>query len=539
MSSAAVRMSSKVIRPTLNNLGRQQASKILLRSFTRSTVPQASVTASLSNGLNKVSAALGLSSSASAFQIPDSQKKTLVIVGSGWGSTGVLQNIDASKYNIVLVSQRDFFLFTPLLPSTPVGTVEHRSIIEPVHNIIKKQGGKIKFYEAEATAVNTTDKTVSIKSVNLAKPQEFDIKYDYLVMGVGAQVTTFGIPGVAEHAYFLKELEDSKKLRARITSVIEEAQFITDAAARKKLLNFVVVGGGPTGVEFAAELQDFINEDLSKTYPELAKEIKVSLVEALPNVLNMFGKQNIKYTQDTFRDIKIDLLTKTMVKNVTADKIDAVRVLDNGEKEAFSIEYGTLVWATGNAVRPLTKSIMASVEAQKEARRGLIVNDFLAVEGTQDMWALGDCSATKYAPTAQVALQEGKYLASVFSQLGQVNALEVELKNLEASLKTENDTEKISGLKGEIESKTRTLEKNKLVTPFEYNHQGAMAYIGNERAVFDLALYAKKIYPLSGRTAFVIWMGAYNAMCITARTKTLVAFDWLKTRTFGRDITRE
>ncbi|KAG1246994.1 hypothetical protein G6F68_014397 [Rhizopus microsporus] len=165
----------------------------------------------------------------------------------------------------------------------------------------------------------------------------------------------------------------------------------------------VVVGGGPTGVEYAAELHDFLVDDLTAWYPELAGKIKITLVEAMPNVLPAFSKQLIDYTESTFKEQHIDIHTKTMVKEVKEKEI----VVQRPDGKVDAIPYGLLVWATGNTSRPLVKNLMAQYPEAQNVRRGLVVDDWLRMSGTQDIYAVGDCTATKYAPTAQVAAQQG------------------------------------------------------------------------------------------------------------------------------------
>ena len=318
---------------------------------------------------------------------PDPSKKKLVILGSGWGSASLLKKIDASEYNITVVSPRNFFLFTPLLPSCTTGTIEHRSIMEPIRAIIRNKEASVTYYEAEATNIDYENKKLVIKeSANHDREEASGtrtIDFDYLVIGVGAQNSTFGIPGVQDNACFLKEIPDAQKIRQKIMDRIEAASFKNlDDEDRKRLLHTVVVGGGPTGVEFAAELQDFFEEDLKKWIPEIAKDFKVTLVEALPNVLPSFSKQLIEYTEKTFQAEKITVLTKTMVKKVTSDVVTAEATKSDGTKEIIELPYGLLVWATGNSARPVIRDLMSRIPAQKNSRRGLLVNEYLVVEGT-------------------------------------------------------------------------------------------------------------------------------------------------------------
>lgn len=474
---------------------------------------------------------------------PDPSKKTLVILGSGWGSVSLLKKIDTSNYNVVVVSPRNFFLFTPLLPSCTTGTVEHRSIMEPIRGIIRNKQSDVTYYEAAAHSIDYENRKVIVRdAVNLSdgeQPDEKVIPFDYLVIGVGAMNSTFGIQGVQENALFLKDIPDAQKIRKKVMDCIESASFKNlDDEDRKRLLHTVVVGGGPTGVEFAAELQDFFEDDLKKWIPDIAKDFKVTLVEALPNVLPSFSKQLIDYTERQMKAERISILTKTMVKKVTEDTIIAEATKPDGTKETVEMPYGLLVWATGNAVRPVVRELMSKIPAQKNSRRGLLVNEYLVVEGTEGVWAVGDCTATKYAPTAQVASQQGSYLGGLFNQLARAEELENEIKKLEKSAEAEQDSKR-SEVLNEIELKTKRLRRTKSLLPFEYSHQGSLAYIGSDRAVADLAVFGDGNFATGGSLTYIFWRSAYISMCFSMRNKVLVLLDWLKVKVFGRDVSRE
>jgi NADH:ubiquinone reductase (non-electrogenic) len=152
-------------------------------------------------------------------QLPyDPSKKTVVILGSGWGSTALLDSMDTTEYNVVVISPYNYFLFTPLLPSVTVGTLNGRSITQPTRHIVRYKTREVQVLEAEATKVDAKNKTVTFHGKNATEgeiePQE--IKYDYLVYGVGSENQTFGIEGVKKHGLFLKELNDAELIRRRV-----------------------------------------------------------------------------------------------------------------------------------------------------------------------------------------------------------------------------------------------------------------------------------------------------------------------------------
>ena len=211
-------------------------------------------------------------------------KPSVVILGSGWGAISLLKHIDTKKYNVSIVSPRPYFLFTPLLPSTPVGTVDEKSIIEPVVNFALKKKGNVTYYQTAAQEIHPDRNTVSVSAVSditqvltskqimaqegdtvphLKPKDHIEIKYDYLVSAVGAEPNTFNIPGVDKYGLFMKEIDDSFQVRQKFAQNLERANFLPPGdPERKRLLSIVVVGGGPTGVETAGELQDYVTQEL-------------------------------------------------------------------------------------------------------------------------------------------------------------------------------------------------------------------------------------------------------------------------------------
>ncbi|KAI0903961.1 hypothetical protein F4823DRAFT_616698 [Ustulina deusta] len=470
---------------------------------------------------------------------PDPEKKTLVILGTGWGSVSLLKKLDTANYNVVVISPRNYFLFTPLLPSCTTGNIEHRSIMEPIRQILRRKKVAVKFYEAEATKIDYERKVVKISDNSDIKGtiNETEVPYDMLVVGVGAENATFGIPGVRENSCFLKEIRDAQAIRTKIMDCVETAAFKgQDPSEIDRLLHMVVVGGGPTGVEFAGELRDFFDEDIKKLIPDISPRFKVTLVEALPTVLPMFSKQLIDYTESTFKEEHIEIKTKTMVKRVTDKTVEAQVTNPDGSKSNITIPYGLLVWATGNALRPLISDLLSQIPAQKDSRRGLAVNEYLVVQGARDIWAVGDCAVAGYAPTAQVAAQEGHFLARLFNTMAKTDALENRIQELSSNLnlKPGNAAE----ITSEIQGLEKQLHRIKDVKPFNYSHQGSLAYIGSEKAVADIAWW-NGTFASGGKLTYLFWRSAYLSMCFSTRNRVLVALDWVKAKVYGRDVSRE
>ncbi|KAI0788993.1 NADH dehydrogenase [Irpex lacteus] len=466
-------------------------------------------------------------------QLPhDPSKKTLVILGSGWGATSLLNSLDTIDYNVYVISPRNYFLFTPLLPSVATGTLSPRSILQPTRYITRHKEREVHVIEAAATDVDPNGKTVTFADTSEVQglTNHTSLKYDYLVYAVGAETQTFNIPGVRENACFMKELDDAEKMQRRFMDCVESAAFPGQSKEEiERLLHMVVVGGGPTGVELSGELHDFLEQDLRSWYPELANSIRITLVEALPSVLPMFSKQLIEYTESTFKEAKIDIQTKTMVKEIKEKSV----VLQLPDKTIAEVPCGMVVWAAGNTLRGVTRELMAKLPAEQTNRRGITVDESLRMKGADGVFAIGDCTATSYAPTAQVAQQEGAYLGRIFKQLAKKDNLAAELQIAKAL--PDDDPEKKTKIET-LESQVAKLEK---LRPFRYSHQGSLAYIGSDKAIADLPFFSGGNLATGGVATYLFWRSAYLSKLFSLRNRALVANDWIKVKLFGRDTSRE
>jgi NADH:ubiquinone reductase (non-electrogenic) len=230
----------------------------------------------------------------------------------------------------------------------------------------------------------------------------------------------------------------------------------------------------------------------------------------------MFSKNLIDYTEQTFKEETIDIRTKTMVKNVTKEFIEAEYVGPDGKKVLEKIPYGLLVWATGNAVRPVVKDLMSQIPAQADARRGLNVNEYLVVKGAENIWAVGDCAVANYAPTAQVAAQEGAFLARLFNQMAKTEEIETELKSLSIAQETASDKDARNQIFANIKDLQKRLRRSNQMNPFEYSHQGSLAYIGSEKAVADISWVTGNI-ATGGTVTYFFWRSAYLSMCFSSK----------------------
>ena len=291
------------------------------------------------NSLSKAGYFLTHNARCLSFAAKDTQRKKLVLLGTGWGSYSVLKNVNKKKFDVVVVSPRNHFLFTPLLNSTTVGTLEFRSIIEPVRNIRFREDSH--FQLARATKLDADNNTLTCSSD--VGDHSYELKYDFLVIGVGALSNTFGIPGVSEHAHFLKEIADARAVRNRIITNFEESLYpdIT-RDEQKRLLHFVIVGGGPTGVEFGAELYDFITEDVTRLFSQEKNLVRVTLIEA-NEILPSFDRRLRAFAERKFEQRKNYEVLKSRVVEVGRDYVK----VEDGTK----LPCGMVLWSTGLAPR--------------------------------------------------------------------------------------------------------------------------------------------------------------------------------------------
>ncbi|CAD6886254.1 unnamed protein product [Tilletia controversa] len=460
-------------------------------------------------------------------QLPqDPTKKTIVVLGSGWGATSLLKSLDTDAYNVIVISPVNYFLFTPLLPSVTVGTVDARSITQATRLITRFKKRAVQVIEAEADSIDLGNKTVTFEDTSPIHGHvgKVTVPYDYLVYAVGSENSTFGIQGVKDHACFLKEVGDAIKIRNRLMDCVESA-LMTGLPQEEvdRLLHYVVVGGGPTGIEYAAELRDYVNGDLKRWYPEIADRVRVTLIEALPNVLPMFSKHLIEYTESTFRKNDINILTRSVVKDCDDENV----TIKTASGEIQKIPYGLLVWAAGNTTRKLTRDLQAALPSVQTDRRGLKVDDHMRLLGAEEnVFAMGDATATTFAPTAQAASQQGRYLAKVFAQFAKKEELEKKLADAKEAGEDSALLEK-------------QLAKASKVRPFQYSHQGSMAYVGSDRAIVDLPWGSAGSISSAGVGTNLVWRSAYFSLLFSLRNRSMVAVDWIKTAVFGRDCGRE
>jgi len=413
--------------------------------------------------------------------VPD--RPQLLVLGSGFGGYSLLSRLSRRMWDITLLSPRNYFLFTPLLPSAVSGTVELRSILEPTRRRLRD----VRVLEGSAESVDWEARQVRCRGAVGGEP--FTLPYEVLVIAVGAAVGDLGIPGVAEHALSLASVEDARAIRRAILEQFARAEIpgLSKEQVRQRL-TFVVCGGGPTGIEAAAEIHDLLHDEVARSFPALAAEACVVLVEALDRLLSGFDAALAGYTQRHFGREGIMVRTSARVRSIEEGAV----LLEGGER----IPCGLVLWAGGNAPVPLVRSLGGSGGLPLDRRGRLVVDGTLRLPGREGVYALGDCAAVgepALPATAQVAQQQGNYLAKTLNR----------------------------------QRAGRTAE------PFRFRGQGMLAYIGGGQALADLPQVK-----WSGRGAWLFWRSVYLTKLVSPANKIKVLFDWLKARLLGRDLSR-
>lgn len=343
-----------------------------------------------------------------------STKPRIIILGSGWSGFRLAQDLDKKIYDVTVISPRNHFLFTPLLPSTAVGTLEFRCIQEPVRTI-----PGLHYLQASCDSIDFQTKTLSCTEI--FKGKVFNQRFDYLVMAVGSETNTFGVPGVENNSnvFFLKQLEHARAIRNRLIECFERASIQDlEESERKRLLTFVVVGGGAINIEFASELHDFLTEDVSKWYPDLKNYIRVVVVEASGHILGTFKESLVHYVEKLFLSRNIELRTQTTVKEVQYN----VAHLGNGEV----LPFGVMVWSTGIKQVKLIRNLPSIVSKTQGGRVQIDQHLRVLVDQSSEenssvkklvplcdgtVFAIGDCAADSMRPLPSLAQVSSIFLS--------------------------------------------------------------------------------------------------------------------------------
>ena len=407
----------------------------------------------------------------------DFDKKVLVL-GGGFGGYTAAKDLcelikDRDDVGVLVLAKNNFFTFWPMVPGIVSSDIDARNVAQPLRRALITAGAS--FRRAEGKKLDL-ERNVVVADGGIEFP------YDHVVISLGGLPNFFGIPGVEEHSLTMRGVEDAERIRNRVIERFEEVSLIRGEVPESKL-TFVVIGGGATGVEVASEIHTLVHENLAPDYPNIdPHRVRIVLLEALPNILPELDPALRKAARARMVNQRIEVRTKAMAEEITENCVKL--------KGGNNISSENVVWTAGN--RP-----NLGIEADGlpvDERTGIKVDEYLRVEGYQDIWAIGDCAAVQdvregqdgkiVPPTAQAAVQQGHVVA----------------RNV---LKT-------------IDGREDDLEK------FEYRPLGQLVELGSDFAVNEVMGVR-----FTGLLAAIFWRMAYLVRLNSPQSKVRVAADWI------------
>lgn len=503
----------------------------------------------------------------------EDDRETVVVLGSGWAAHALLKVADTSKIKLIVISPTNHFVFTPMLASAAVGTVEYRSMTEAVRAANPLIEG---YVEGSATDVDVERKVVTVKlnklleegaaEGNHAEPPTIEVPYDKLVVSVGAKVADAGVRG-ASKCLRLKSTEDARRLRTSIGECFEYASrpdVRNDPDERGRRVTFLVVGGGPTGVELSGEISD-LARDICRPklgpYKNLRDDVRVVLAHGGDQLLPQFDESMREEAGKSLERRGIDVRYNTYVTEVRDGEatlstkcvdIDGCNVspitgkILASDRDETTLPVGLTIWCAGTAPVPFTSKLLNRLPNEARCARGRVrVDEWLrppvddpSLRGT--IFVLGDAANfddgdESLPQTAQVAGQQGAYLARMLSR-GYDMTLQTPALPKASDLRMNGE-----GGKAEEDDlrraflRLRGLEKAR---GFEFLNLGLLAYLGGGEALSQVQLGDFPIFKFAGSVSFVLWRSVYLVKQVATKNRMLVTFDWIKSFLFGRDITR-
>lgn len=399
------------------------------------------------------------------------ERKRLLIIGGGFGGLSVARYVDKSKWDVVLVDRNNYHSFPPLFYQVASSGLEPSTISFPLRREIRGRhyrGVSFHFGEVRSIDVDAHKVTTDFETLH----------YDTLVLAAGSTNNFFGIPDLEKYVYTLKSTSEAIRCRNEILSRLERGAVCRDAALRRRLLTFVVVGGGPTGVEIAGALGELKRFIIKREYPSIdPAEMRVLLVEGSNRLLGAMSERSSRDAAEALRELLVEVELGKVMKSYA----DKTLVFADGT----TVETDTVIWTAG-----ITGVDIPFVGTDAKPGRGgrWEVDAYNAVAGVPDVYAIGDISlqqAEGYArglpQVAPVAMQQARCLAA---NLGR-----------------------------------RAGESMK---PFKYKDKGSMATVGRNRAVVDIGRFH-----LRGRAAWLVWMGVHLMSLLGMRNRTVVFINWM------------
>lgn len=393
--------------------------------------------------------------------------KKIVIIGGGFGGICAAQEFGNFHADITLIDKTNYHLFQPLLYQVATAALSPADIATPIRAVLSKQKN-ITVVMDEVTSIDRTNRKVNTKTA--------EYSFDYLVVATGSRHSYFGKDEWEKYAPGLKTLNDALNVREKILWSLEMAERIEDKDSQKKYLTYIVVGGGPTGVEMAGAIAEIVKISLMKDFHNFkVDDTRVYLIEALPKLLSTYPDDLSEKANKELETLGVKVLLNTRVTDVNNN---CVQIGDT------SIETTNIIWAAGNTISPLLRSL--NTELDRVGR--VIVNPDLSLKDDSNIFIIGDAAASKdkngnlLPGIAPVAMQQGRYVARIIK-----------------------------------EGKDHDLRE-----PFVYFDKGTMATIGRAKAV----VYIGKL-KFSGLFAWLLWCVIHIFYLITFRNRFKVMAEWM------------
>ena len=399
----------------------------------------------------------------------------VVVVGAGFGGLNAARALIGKPVEVVVVDQRNFHTFQPLLYEVATAGLESGDVAYPIRVIFGK-ADNVTFRMAEVTGVDWGRREVTLAD---AAP----LPFDSLVVASGATARFFGIPGASDHSFPLYTLTDARRLRDHILRRLEDVDSHPEGAAARGALTFVVVGGGPTGVEVAGALAELLDVAVRHDGFRFERSAgRIILVDGLDRLLTPFRESAADYAGTTLAGRGVELLLGRMVRSVTAESVE----LDDGTV----IPTRTVVWAGGVTVEG---TVAAAIDAPTGPNGRLEVDHDLAVPGHEDVWGVGDAAAVLWGGNGPTADTVCPQVAQVAIQSG-----------------------------GHAARQILARVEGRPTTPFAYKDKGIMATIGRRAAITQF----RSGRLLRGTLGWLAWLGLHLVYLIGFRNKIVVFINW-------------
>ncbi|MEQ9278349.1 MAG: NAD(P)/FAD-dependent oxidoreductase [Balneola sp.] len=402
----------------------------------------------------------------SALNIPESNLKRVVIIGGGFGGLKILNQISSKYYQVVLIDKNNYHNFQPLLYQVATSGLEPDSIAYPLRKILWKKS-EFYFRNTKAIRIDSENKRLVTEAGS--------IDYDFLIIATGSKTNYFGNEVIEEKSMALKSVTDALNLRSLILENCEASLLTSDLEDRERLMNYVVVGGGPTGVELSGALAELKKHVLPKDYPDLdLRRMNVHLVEATDTLLGTMGPKAGEKAKEYLTEMGVNVWLNTKVEDFDGSTVKT----DNKE-----LPSKTLIWAAG-----VSGNLIDGLDSQSIERGRILVDQYNRVEGYEEIFCIGDVCLMKSDENpngdpmvAQTAIQQGGLLA----------------KNL------------------------NNFAKGEEMKPFSYLDKGSMATIGRNKAVAEVGRFF-----FDGILAWLVWMFVHLMALVGFRNRVVALINW-------------